>query len=106
MGSFAATCAISELPIEAGDKVRYLLLSSNPYIEENIKCYSTGLWFPRTYPLQAVYNDYGSIDNVVQPNLCQGFLDGLKLDMIEKGWGDNSVHDVPAKKRYDFLSDA
>jgi len=102
MGSFAMTCAVSDLPIEDGDKVRYLLLSSNPYVEENIKCYVTGLWFPRTYPIQAVYNDYGSIDKVVQPNLCQGFLDGLKIDMVEKGWGDNSVHDVPTKKDMTF----
>ena len=76
MGSFATTCAVSELPIEAGDKVRYLLLSSNPYIE-GVKCHTSDLWFPRTYPVQAVYNDYGSIENIVQPNLCQGFLDGL-----------------------------
>jgi hypothetical protein len=102
MGSFAATCAVSALPIEAGDKVRYLLLSSNPYVEESIKCYTTGLWFPRTYPIQASYNDYGSIEDVVQPNLCQGFLDGLKLDMVERGWGDNSVHDCAVKKDMAF----
>jgi hypothetical protein len=102
MGSFASTCAVSKLPIEAGDKVRYLLLTQNPYVEESIKCYSTGLWFPRTYPLQAEYNDYGSIENVKHPALQQGFLDGLKIDMIERGWGDNSVHDVAVKKDMNF----
>lgn len=33
MGSFASTCCISGLPIEAGDDVRWLLLMQNPYCE-------------------------------------------------------------------------
>lgn len=103
MGSFAYTCAVSGLPIEAGDRVRYLLLTKNPYHSgaENT-CYIHDLWFPRTFPLKAEYNDYGSIENYTQGPEQDVWLKGLKRDMVERGWGENTCHDVPTSKEMNF----
>lgn len=109
MGSFAYTCAVSGLPIEAGDPVRYFLLTQNPYRNgaENT-CYIHDLWFPRTFPLKGEYNDYGSVDGIADGPEKDIWLEGLKLDMIERGWGNNTVHDVPISKEmtFDKLLDA
>lgn len=101
MGSFAFTCAVSNLPIEVGDPVRYMLVTENPYNER--ACYQHDNWFLRTLPFRAVYNDYGSIDKFDhQSPECKLILQGLKVDLYEQGWGDNSVHDVPTRKTMKF----
>lgn len=103
MGSFAYTCAVSGLPIEAGDEVRYLLLTKNPYHSgaENT-CYIHDLWFPRTFPLKAEYNDYGSIENYADGPEQDIWLEGFKRDMVERGWGENTCHDIPTSKEMKF----
>jgi len=95
------TCAVSGLPIECGDEVRYLLLTKSPY-SDSISCYIHDLWFPRGYPLRAVYNDYGSVEEIKSEALQQTWLDALKLDVIERGWGNNSCHDIDVHKEMDF----
>jgi len=92
MGSFNATCAISNLPIKWGDPVRYLLLVEK---DRERTCNVFDAWEPRTFPIKAKYNDYGSIEDNetgVGPEL---WLEGLKYDLVEQGWGNNSAHDVP-----------
>jgi hypothetical protein len=101
MGSFSYTCAVSGLPIEAGDEVRYLLVTENPY-EDSRACYMHDVWVPRTFPLRAKYNDYGSVDDVQDGPERDAWLDGFQIDLVEKGWGDNSAHDVSVKKNMTF----
>mgnify|MGYP003526415790 CR=1 FL=1 len=102
MGSFDYTCAISGLPIGAGDGVRYLLLTQNPYHRgksaAGMTCYPTDVWFPRTFPLRGKYNDYGRVEQLQTGPQADAWAAGFKVDMIEKGWGGNTCHDVPAKK--------
>ena len=62
MGSFNTTCAVSGLPITCGDKVKYSLLAENPY-EDSLVCSSHDMYYPRSHPVSAEYNDYGSIEN-------------------------------------------
>jgi hypothetical protein len=101
MGSFASTCAVSGLPLEVGDPVRAFLVTQNPYTE-SLKCYVHDLWFPRTYGLKAKYNDYGSIEDVEEGPARDLWMEGLQLDLIEKGWGSNQYHDPPALKNMSF----
>lgn len=104
MGSFAYACCISGLPIECGDSVRYFLLNKNPYHDaSDSTCYVNDLWFPRTFPLRGEYNDYGSIENITDGPEKDLWLKGLKIDLVERGWGENSCHDVPTK--YDMSFD-
>lgn len=102
MGSFAFTCAVSGLPIHPSEPVRFLMLTQNPYDEENLRCYAHSLWFPRCFPLRAKYNDYGSVEECEDGPLRQAWMDGLRLDLIERGWGANSCHDVSTSKDMSF----
>jgi len=99
MGSFDFTCCVSGLSIGAGDDVRYLLLTEHPFHKPaEHTCYIHDRWIPRTFPLKAEYNDYGSVENV-QEGLAQDiWFDGFKLDLVERGPGDNTCHDVPVRK--------
>ena len=100
MGAFAMTCAVSGLPIEAGDSVRYSLLTQSPYTRSN--CHIHDLWFPRTWPLLAKYNDYGSVEGIEGGVAQQAWLDAFKIDLKTRGIGDNSVHDVATSKNMTF----
>mgnify|MGYP003403373811 CR=1 FL=1 len=104
MGSFAFTCAFSGIPIEVGDNVRWYALTENPYSDRSV-CYPHDLWFPRSWPVRAQYNDYGSICeyDVKSPSVVS-IVEMLKLDLIELGTGDNTCHDIPTKIGMDFDS--
>lgn len=104
MGSFDYTCAVSGLPIHSGDEVRFLLLSGNPYGENkgSRACTMHDWWFPRTFPIRAVYNEYGSVEKVEEGPARDIWLDALKIDLVSRGWGDNSVHDVPTSPDMTF----
>jgi hypothetical protein len=100
MGSFASTCCVSNLAIEAGDKVKFLLLAKNPYnSDSNNTCYMHDIWVPRTLPITAEYNDYGSIEKWETGLAQELWMEGFQFDLIEKGTGDNSYHDVPIRKQ-------
>ncbi len=118
MGCWNATCQISQLPIFAGDKVRFLLLTHSPYSlveakingnEENCGegaakdgCYSTDFWFPRTIPIKAQYNDYGSVENAKLDINAEIWFDGFKQDLIELPQGKNEYHQSAVKKDMNF----
>lgn len=94
MGSFAFTCAISGLPIEAGDSIRVLLLTQNPIQDDDMY----GHWFPRTLPLKGDYNNYGSVKNVPEGPAQNLWREGLQIDLIEK----DSNGDVLLSKNMTF----
>lgn len=95
MGSFNSTCAVSGMPLQAGDKVRILLLTQNPYSETHRAHSMHGWWVPRTFPIRGEYNDYGTVENVEEGLVQDLWLQTLKLDLIPQGTGENEVHDVP-----------
>lgn len=95
MGDFSMTCSLSGLGISGGTPVRCLLLTASPYAEG---------WLVRTPPLRATYDSYGSIENVHEDDkfIADLWLRGLREDLIERGLGDNSVHDVPTARDMSF----
>jgi hypothetical protein len=103
MGSFDFRCCVTGLPIRASDPIKYILLTENPYDDSDSIINMHDLWFPRTWPLRAEYNDYGSIDefDASSPGVW-AVIEGLKRDLVEVGTGDNSCHDVPTQKGMDF----
>src|ERR1700679_1048029 len=96
MGEFSATCAVSGLPIEEGDDVRIFLLTANPFDEG--PCTMDGVWVPRTYPLRAAYDMFGGVTDVEEGPQRDVWLEALKLDVVPKGWGRNTCHDLPVNK--------
>ena len=103
MGSFDYTCCVSGLPISDGTPIRYLLLTENPYNSPaEHTCYIDDRWALRTFPLRAEYDDYGSVQIVQEGLLRDIWLEGFKRDLVERGTGDNSCHDVPVRKDMTF----
>lgn len=95
MGSFNATCIVSNLPIEAGTPVRFLALTRSAYNEGNEHiCYVGGRWQLRGAPIKAEYNDYGTIENWEKSVTTKLFFKSFDNDVVEKGVGDNQCHDV------------
>lgn len=78
-----------------------MLVTENPY-QDRSPCYMNDIWVPRTFPLKAEYNDYGSVENVEDGPARALWMEGLKRDLVELGWGDNSCHDVPTSKDMSF----
>lgn len=101
MGSFSYTCSVSRLPIHAGDDVRIMLVSSSPY-DEPPYCTMNAGYFPRTFPIKAKYNDYGSVEDVEEGIGRDLWLEGLKVDLLSVGVGENTYHDVPTSKDMSF----
>ena len=99
MGSFDYTCNISGLPIQAGDPVRFLMLTENPFYQPGAHtCYMHDIWVPRAFPLKAVYNDYGSVEGLEEDFSLNLWHLGLQRDLIEQGTGDNACLHVPTSK--------
>jgi hypothetical protein len=99
MGSFNATCIVSNLPIEAGTPVRFLALTRSAYNEGNEHiCYVGGRWQLRGAPIKAEYNDYGTIENWEKSVTTKLFFKSLDSDAVEKGVGDNQCHDVHVRE--------
>lgn len=98
MGSFSYTCTVSSLPIAAGDPVRYFLLTENPY-EDSRSCLMHDLWFPRTFPLKGTYDDYGGVEDIEAGPGPDVWVEGFQRDLVERGWGDNSCHDMAIRKK-------
>lgn len=99
MGCFDFTCCISGLPIHAGDEVRYLLLTENPFFFRTEE--PGGInneWVPRTFPLRAKYNDYGGVSDLQKGPAQDIWLDGLRLDLIELGPGDTPFHEREVRR--------
>jgi hypothetical protein len=96
MGSFNATCILSGLPIEAGDKVRFLALARSAFHGDGNDhvCYVGGRWQVHGVPVKAEYNDYGSIEKIEESLTTRIFFEALKRGAVEKGVGDNQCHDV------------
>lgn len=95
MGSFNATCIVSNLPIECGTPVRFLTLTHSTYNKGNEHvCYVGGRWQLRGAPIKSEYNDYGTIEDWDDSLTSKVFFKSFDTDAVEKGVGDNSCHDV------------
>lgn len=99
MGSFNATCIISNFQIEAGTPVRFFLLTKSRFSEgENgLVCYVGGRWQLRGAAIRAQYDDYGSVEKIEDSFTTRMLFEALKRDVVEKGVGDNQCHDVQVR---------
>lgn len=97
MGHFSQTCLLSHLPVTGGTPIRVCLLSSSPYAHSDRHGEA---WSFRSIPFRAVYNDYGSIENVHPEDqiLVDLALAQFNRDAIEIPQGDNPYHDPPVTR--------
>lgn len=67
MGCWNGTCGVSQIPILSGMKVKAYLILQSPYAEAiggAGVCYTTAHFRPWFLPVNAEYNDYGSVENI------------------------------------------
>lgn len=91
MGCWNGTCMISNLPILSGEKVKLVFLH-RPYKDESIYksayCYPNGIFHPGAFALDGEYNDYGSVENIIEDLnftlINKYFKDKYKKIKVEK----------------------
>lgn len=102
MGCWNGTCAISNLPIIAGEKIKMLFLDA-PYgfkeLNKSAYCYPNGIFHVGAFPIDGEYDDYGSIENVVEDvnyKLIESYFQKKyrKIKVEEKELGKFELTDI------------
>lgn len=75
MGSYNETCMLSHLQIICGDDVKLIILVKNN--NSNHFCYHNEMYAPLCLPIDAKYNDYGGVEDVVVPEYTERLLGQL-----------------------------
>lgn len=96
MGCWNKTCALSNLPIFAGERTYVFVLEESSSYCRSKAIYPNYLYDPVLLPFESTYDDYGAGENssgIALPII----LDSLKRCLIEKEQGGNKYHDVEVK---------
>ena len=58
----------------------------------------------RAPPIRGQYDDYGGFENLHSEDkaIADLWLQGFNVDLVEKGVGDNTVHDIAVRKNMNF----
>ena len=93
--TFAHTCAVSGLPIEAAEPVRFLFLQSSPFSPRGEYASGDLDWYLRAPPIRATYDGYGSIAcvNPRDESIQRLWIEGLDLDLYG-GWDVSIFSDL------------
>lgn len=94
MGCWNQTCAITNLPVTAGEDVVALFLVQQRYHRNN--CYANCYWAPIPYFVYGKYDDYGSIEDYSSPTI-ECILQYIRDNIASKETKTDSVCDVPIK---------
>jgi hypothetical protein len=89
VGCWNGTCGISNLPIHAGDEVVALLievLKQEPEDQmegQSGTCYASDFAFPITAPFEAIYNDYGGLEEIKETALTDLIKTRFEAECLE-----------------------
>lgn len=99
MGSWNATCVLSNLPVLYSEEVYVFLLEEGKHYNKYIgnHCYANNYYTLLPLYFKGTYNDYGACED------CHGdflpeILEGIKKNLIELDLGENKYHDIEVKK--------
>jgi hypothetical protein len=90
---------MSGLAIEPGCQVRFYFLTQNIY-GNDLGPVTYGAWAPRSLPFRVRYRGYGDIEapEPEDERIAKVAAECFDLDILSRGWGENTVHDVPTRK--------
>ena len=96
MGSWDSTCAISHLPIEWDDPIRFIFLRG-PRWDNTADSHA---WEPVTLPIKGIYNGYGAIKGFKETNLTRFQVQVLakfaaSREEVEVRTGDDTMERYP-----------
>lgn len=80
MGCWNGTCMISNLPIESGEKVKLVILKHIDKLDGSGYCNSGDIMSPIFLPIEGVYDDYGTIEDIVKDWNTDLIINTLKKD--------------------------
>ena len=112
MGCWNGTCGISQLPITAGRKIKAFLMLQSEYSEAiggAGVCYSTAHFRPWFFPVDAHYNDYGSVEHITKDWNSDYMLETFQKWLAEGkvrilGHDEAEIND-PQVKKFETLDD-
>ena len=81
MGSYAYTCALSDLPIEAGDECRIVAMVKSRLGLNGGACSRMELAFP---PIKGVYDDYGYVENLSPTPFQERLAESMGYGSVEQ----------------------
>lgn len=107
MGSFSATCTVSDIAIGSGDPIVMIMLAKNRYYDELDDLgvlYPSGEWGPVGLPIYGKYDDYGGIDSI-EENACTAFTVSLIQSLLTSPDGADEEDDEVEPLTLDSLCD-
>ncbi len=86
MGCWHSTDLVTDLPILAGEEVYMILMANMHRPDAGMPTYSVGQWVPVGLPIKGKYNDYGMIEDIVDPIplMTQSMMFSLCKDTISE----------------------
>lgn len=84
MGCWCETDGVTQLPINAGNKVMLFVLERQEYydVEGRGTCYNTEIWRPIGGAIKGKYDDYGCIEDIVENENTNAVLEELKKGLV------------------------
>lgn len=96
MGSYNETCALTQLAIQEGDHVVFLVLEQQELFEDEVRggVYPHDFWAPCVLPIYAQYDDFGRIRTKEAKPVLDAVIDHYKRELTErpgKGRGGKGI---------------
>jgi len=96
MGCRNGTCAITNLPIFAGEEVVVFFLEESRFMLDNY-CYPITYNTLSPFHFYGEYNDYGAVENT-HGEYRDVLINNIRERLVEFEQGKNQYHDIPVKK--------
>jgi len=99
MGCWNGTCAITNLPIYAGEKVYVFFLKEGAFYDKYTgnHCDPDNYYMLEPLYFEGEYNDYGSVESITG-DFADLILKNICDNLFEMEKGENQYHDVEVKK--------
>lgn len=82
MGCWNETCALSNLPITVGDRVRFLILLNTGAAGKSY--YYNDNYIPLCLPISGEYDDYGAVENIEVDEMTALLLQSQKFYIVDE----------------------
>lgn len=95
MGCWNHTCALTNIPVSAGEDVYVIVL--HQHFGGGDHCYPTEYWQPIHLMFEGKYDDYGAVEDCTGAMLPY-LVELIKLNLFEMELGENQYHDIAVKR--------
>lgn len=103
MGCFNIACSISNLSIGYGERAYFIPLTPNIYRGNHLVGVKSYLTYPNSYynpfclPIEGYYNDYGTLENIIENENTKALEDFFGIDI-------ESIVEIITRAQYDNMT--